>query len=82
MRAEGKGEEYVISVPAYSCKDKLNQVVEDEMLIRNCNFVHSMELICLLLVICSSPVTYTLSLYVYIHKEFIILSCYLNRGLT
>ena len=34
------------------------------------------------LVICSSPVAYTLSLYVYIHEAFIILSCYLNCGLT
>ena len=36
----------------------------------------------ILLVIRSSPVAYTLSLYVYIHKAFIILSCYLNCGLT
>ena len=35
-----------------------------------------------LLVICSSLVAYTLSLYVYIHEVFIILSCYLNCGLT
>ena len=28
--------------------------------------------------ICSSSVAYTLSLYVYIHEAFIILSCYLN----
>ena len=35
-----------------------------------------------LLVICSNPVAYTLSLYVYIHEAFIILSCYLNCGLT
>ena len=35
-----------------------------------------------MLVICSSPVAYTLSLYVYIHEAFIILSCYLNCGLT
>ena len=34
------------------------------------------------LVICSSPMAYTLSLYVYIHETFIILSCYLNCGLT
>ena len=37
---------------------------------------------CPLLVICSSLVAYTLSLYVYIHEAFIILSCYLNCGLT
>ena len=35
-----------------------------------------------LLVTCSSPVAYTLSLYVYIHEAFIILSCYLNSSLT
>ena len=82
VRAEGRGEEYVISVPTYACKDKLKQVVEDGMLIHNYNFIHLVELVCLLLVICSSPVAYTLSLYVYIHKAFIILSCYLNCGLT
>ena len=47
VQAKGRGEEYVISVPAYACKDKLKQVVEDEMLIRNRNFVQSVELVCL-----------------------------------
>ena len=47
VRAEGKGEEYVVSVLAYACKDKLKQVVEDNMLIRNRNFVQSAELVCL-----------------------------------
>ena len=37
VRAEGRGEEYVISIPTYSCKDELKQVVEDIMLIRNHN---------------------------------------------
>ena len=27
VRAEGKGEVYVVSVPAYACKDELKQVV-------------------------------------------------------
>ena len=45
--AEGRGEEYAILVPSYACKDELKQVVEDEMLIRNCNFVQSIELVCL-----------------------------------
>ena len=44
---EGKGEEYVVSVLAYACKDELKQVVEDSMLIRNHNFVESVELVCL-----------------------------------
>ena len=47
VRAEGKGEEYAISVPAYACKDKLTQVVEDRMLICNHNFIQSAELVCL-----------------------------------
>ena len=44
--AEGKGEEYVISVPTYACKEDLKQVVEDDMLIRNRNFVHSAKMVC------------------------------------
>ena len=47
VRAEGRGEEYVVSVPTYASKDELKQVVEDGMLIRNCNFVQSAELVCL-----------------------------------
>ena len=47
VRAKGKGEEYVVSVPAYACKDELKQVVEDGMLIRNRNFVQTVELVCL-----------------------------------
>ena len=47
VRAEGRGEEYVVSVPAYACKDELKQVVEDEMLIHNRNFVQLAELVCL-----------------------------------
>ena len=39
MRVEEKGEEYVVSVPAYACKEYFKQVVEDGMLIRNRNFV-------------------------------------------
>ena len=58
MRAEGKGEEYVVSVPAYACKDELKQVVEDDMLVRNHNFVQSAELVCLQL-ICTIPVSFS-----------------------
>ena len=47
MWAEGRGEEYVVLIPSYSCKDELKQVVVDEMLIRNRNFVQSAELVCL-----------------------------------
>ena len=46
VRAEGRGKEYVVSVPAYACKDELKQVVEDGMLIRNRNFVQSAKLVC------------------------------------
>ena len=47
VRTEGRGEEYVVSVSAYACKDELKQVVEDGMLICNRNFVQSAELVCL-----------------------------------
>ena len=47
MRAEGRGEEYVVSAPTYVCKDELQQVVEDRMLILNHNFVQSTEMVCL-----------------------------------
>ena len=46
VRAEGKGEKYVISIPAYACKEDLKQAVEEGMLIRNRNFVQSAELVC------------------------------------
>ena len=43
--AEGKCEKYAVLIPTYSCKEDLKQVVEDGMLIRNCNFVQSAELV-------------------------------------
>ena len=46
VQAGGMGEEYIIPVPTYTCKDDLKQVVEDGMLIRNHNFVQSAELVC------------------------------------
>ena len=46
VRPDGKGEKYVISIPAYACKEDLKQVVEDNMLICNRNFVQSAELVC------------------------------------
>ena len=39
VRAEGKGEKYVISIPTYAYKEDLKQVVEDGMLIHNRNFI-------------------------------------------
>ena len=47
MRAEGRGEEFFISVLTYACKDELKQMVKDGMLIRNRNFLQSTELVCL-----------------------------------
>ena len=47
VRVEERGEECVISVPAYACKDELKKVVEDGMLIRNRNFIQSTKLVCL-----------------------------------
>ena len=46
VRAEGKGEKYVVSIPAYACKEYLKQAVEDGMIIRIRNFVQSVELVC------------------------------------
>ena len=46
VRAKGKGEKYVVSILAYACKEDLKQAVEDDMLICNRNFVHSVELVC------------------------------------
>ena len=47
VRAKGRGEEYVVLVPASIGKEDLLQMVEDEMLVRNCNFAQSTELVCL-----------------------------------
>ena len=47
MRAEERGEEYAVTIPAYACKDELKQVFKDGMLIRSRNFVQSAELVCL-----------------------------------
>ena len=46
VRDEGKGENYLVSIPAYACKEDLKQAVEDGMRIRNRNFVQSTELVC------------------------------------
>ena len=46
VRAEGKGEKYVVSILTYVCKEDLKQGVKDGMLIRNRNFVQSAELVC------------------------------------
>ena len=54
MRVEGKGEKYVVSIPAYACKEDLKQVVEEDMLIHNHNFVQSADLVCSQL-LCTVP---------------------------
>ena len=46
VRAEGKGEKYVVSIPTHACKEDLKQADEDGMLIRNRNFVQLVELVC------------------------------------
>ena len=46
MRAEWKGEKYVVLIPAYACKENLKQAVKVGMLIRNRNFVQSTEMVC------------------------------------
>ena len=45
VRAEGKGEKYVVLIRTYAWKEDLKQVVEDGMLIHNRNFVQSTELV-------------------------------------
>ena len=47
MRAEGRGEEYVVSVPASTGKEDLLQMDEDGMLVRNRNFAQSTKLVLL-----------------------------------
>ena len=46
VQAEGRGEEYAISVLASTGKEDLLQMVKDEMLVRNRNFAQSTELVC------------------------------------
>ena len=61
VQAEGKGEKYIVSIPAYACKEDLKQAVEDGMLIHNRNFVQLVELVCSQLLrttIISSPSHY------------------------
>ena len=45
VQAEGKGEKYVVLIPAYACKEDLKQAIQDDMLIRNRNFVQSTALV-------------------------------------
>ena len=45
VQAEGKGEKYVVSIPAYSCKEDLKHMVEEGMQMRNRNFVQSVEMV-------------------------------------
>ena len=79
VRAEGKGEEYAFSIPAYACKDDLRNVVEDDMQVRNRNFVQSVELVslqllCTVLVLfpsyCLIPMCYVGGHYGYLEHDF------------
>ena len=47
VRAGGQSEEYTISVPAGTIKEDLQQMIEDGMQVRNCNFDQSTELVSL-----------------------------------
>ena len=71
VRAEGKGEKYVVSIPAYACKEDLKQAVEDGMLIRNRNFVQSAELVCSQL-LCTALTS--------LPSHYFILMCYFAGG--
>ena len=57
VRAGGIGEEYIVLVLAYTCKDDIKQVVEDGMLICNRNLVQLEELVCFPL-LCIVPVLF------------------------
>ena len=71
VRAEGKGEKYVVSIPAYACKEDLKQAVKDGMLIRNHNFIPSTELVCLQL-LCTALIS--------LPNYSFILMCYFAGG--
>ena len=45
--AGGQGEEYNISIPCGTSKEDLQQMIEDGMQVRNCNFDQSTELVSL-----------------------------------
>ena len=44
-RAGGLGEEYSVAVPTGVMKEDLQQIIEDEMQVRNRNYVQSTELV-------------------------------------
>ena len=45
--AGGKAEEYSVSVPAYTGKEDLQQMIEDGMQVRNRNYDQLVEFVCL-----------------------------------
>ena len=47
VRAGGQGEEYNILVPAGTIKEDLQQMINNGMQVRNCNFDQSTELVSL-----------------------------------
>ena len=47
IRAVGQGKEYSVSVPTGIIKEDLQQMIEDGMQVRNCNFAQSTELVSL-----------------------------------
>ena len=47
VRAGGQGEEYNISVPCNTNEEDIQQMIEDGMQVRNCNFDQSTELVSL-----------------------------------
>ena len=45
VREARLGEEYSVAVPVGTIKEDIQQIVQDGMQIRNCNFVQSVELV-------------------------------------
>ena len=44
-RANGVGEDYSVTIPAGTNKEDLKQIIEDEIHIRNLNYIQSSELV-------------------------------------
>ena len=44
-RANGVGEDYSVTVPAGTNKEDLQQIIDDGIQIRNCNYIQSSELV-------------------------------------
>ena len=44
-RGMGLGEDYSVSIPARTQKEDIERIIDDEIQVRNCNYVQSTELV-------------------------------------